>query len=208
MQLRTEVLENAFARLEPLAEHHREAFKAATSSDDAAWQFLLRGWARSEFDTEWRRFLSEQAAGRVMPYIVLVDGACNGITAYLDPDERHSTVEIGNTWYHPDLRGGALNPAVKRLLLAHAFDAGARRVQFRVDGSNLRSRAAVLKLGAVEEGTLRRDRITWNGRIRDTVYYSILKEEWPEIREKLDQRLASVEPGPADACTAARDPRD
>ena len=85
----------------------------------------------------------------------------------------------------------------KRLLLGHAFDSGAHRVQFRVDAINARSRAAVLKLGAVQEGIQRHDKVTWTGRIRDTVHFSILAEEWPAVRERLDARIAAFASLPA-----------
>jgi RimJ/RimL family protein N-acetyltransferase len=76
-------------------------------------------------------------------------------------------------------------------MMGHAFDSGARRVVYRVDAINARSRAAVLKLGAVQEGILRQDRVTWTGRIRDTVIFSILADEWPSVRDRLDTRLAA-----------------
>ena len=85
-------------------------------------------------------------------------------------------------------------PACKRLMMAHAFQAGARRVVYRVDALNKRSRAAVLKLGAVEEALLRQDRLTWTSRIRDTVIFSILADEWPGVRDRLDARLAAYLP--------------
>ena len=110
---------------------------------------------------------------------------------YLDVDQHHNTVEIGSTYYDPTMRGREVNPSAKRLLLAHAFEAGAQRVQFRVDAINARSRAAVLKLGAVQEGILRHDKVTWTGRIRDTVHFSILAEEWPAVRDRLDARIAA-----------------
>jgi len=101
-------------------------------------------------------------------------------------------VEIGGTYYHPDHRGGPVNPSAKRLLLGHAFTSGAQRVQFKVDALNLRSRAAVTKLGAKQDGVLRSDRLTWTGRRRDTVIFSILPQEWPAIRDQLDARLAKL----------------
>ena len=104
----------------------------------------------------------------------------------------NATLEIGGTYYRPELRGGAVNPAAKRLLMAHAFESGARRVQYKVDAINARSRAAVLKLGAIQEGILRQDRVTWTGRVRDTVVFSILADEWPAVRERLDARLAAI----------------
>jgi RimJ/RimL family protein N-acetyltransferase len=84
-----------------------------------------------------------------------------------------------------------VNPAAKRLLMAHAFESGVRRVQYKVDAINARSRAAVLKLGAIQEGILRQDRVTWTGRVRDTVVFSILADEWPAVRDRLDARLAA-----------------
>jgi RimJ/RimL family protein N-acetyltransferase len=77
-------------------------------------------------------------------------------------------------------------------MMAHAFGCGARRVVYRVDAINARSRAAVLKLGAVEEALLRQDRVTWTGRIRDTVIFSIRADEWPAVRDRLDRRLAAL----------------
>ena len=101
-------------------------------------------------------------------------------------------MEIGGTYYHPDVRGGAVNPAAKRLLMGEAFARGARRVQYRVDAINARSRAAVLKLGATQEGILRQDMLTWTGRVRDTVVFSVVADEWPTVRDRLDSRLAAL----------------
>ena len=78
-----------------------------------------------------------------------------------------------------------MNPESKRLMLEHAFESGARRVQFRVDAANTRSAAAMRKLGAHEDGLLRRDMITWTGRVRDTIIFSILDDEWPAVRAGL-----------------------
>jgi RimJ/RimL family protein N-acetyltransferase len=113
------------------------------------------------------------------------------MTSYLAIDAAHRRLEIGATYYRPQARGGIVNPATKRLLLAHAFEAGANRVAFRVDALNARSQAAVLKLGATQEGVLREDRRIWTGRVRDTVVFSILAEQWPAVRERLDLRLAA-----------------
>ena len=114
-----------------------------------------------------------------------------GTSSYLADRPANDTVEIGATYYGPELRGGAVNPAAKRLLLAHAFEAGARRVQFKVDAINARSRAAVLKLAPCRRASCAQDRITWTGRMRDTVVFSILAEEWPAVRDRLDARLAA-----------------
>jgi RimJ/RimL family protein N-acetyltransferase len=84
-----------------------------------------------------------------------------------------------------------VNPSAKRLMMGHAFESGARRVVYRVDAINARSRAAVLKLGAVQEGILRQDRVTFTGRVRDTVIFSVLADEWPAVRDRLDARLTA-----------------
>src|SRR4051812_14970509 len=192
MTLAPAVLENRFLRLEPMSEAHREDFRAACNSDETTWKTLYPfSWAGDQFEPSWARLQADIAAGRFWPFAVMADGKAAGISGYLTPDLEQETVEIGGTWYRPDLRGGPVNPAAKRLLLGHAFEAGARRVQFKVDAINARSRAAVLKLGATQEGILRQDRITWTGRIRDTAYFSILRDEWPVVRERLDARLAS-----------------
>lgn len=192
MQLEYRALENAFVRLEPLAEHHREGLRAACEADPAIWRelypFSMLGPA---FDERWARFMDDRAAGTWLPYAVMSDGVCGGMSSFIRPDAGHQSVEIGGTYYRPDLRGGAVNPAAKRLLMEHAFQCGAHRVQYRVDAINLRSRAAVKKLGASEEGVLRGDMLTWTGRRRDTAVYSVLADEWPAVRDRLDARLAT-----------------
>ena len=132
------------------------------------------------------------AAGRTIAFAVVVEGRCMGVSSYLTIDPANASLEIGGTYYAPDIRGGPVNPAAKRLLMGHAFESGARRVQYKVDAINARSRAAVLKLGATQEGILRQDRVTWTGRIRDTVIFSVLDAEWPAVRDGLDARLAAL----------------
>jgi N-acetyltransferase len=191
MQLDAIVLENRHVRLEPMGEAHREDLRAACNADPATWTDLYPySMAGEHFDPAWARMLRDVEAGRTIALAVMAEGRCGGISCYAGIDAANATVEIGGTYYRPDLRGGAGNPAAKRLMLAHAFESGARRVQFKVDAINARSRAAVAKLGAVQEGILRRDRVTWTGRIRDTVVFSVLAEEWPAVRERLDARLA------------------
>jgi RimJ/RimL family protein N-acetyltransferase len=94
-------------------------------------------------------------------------------------DEARQTLEIGGTYYRPKFRGTGFNRRAKAMMLQRAFDCGFRRVEFKVDRRNARSQAAMRKLGAVREGVLRADRITWNGHVRDTVLFAILKDEWP-----------------------------
>jgi N-acetyltransferase len=201
MKLTAQVLENAHVRLEPFTEGHKEALRAVCAADPDLWRDLyIISMLDDQFDVQWARLERETAAGKTIPFAVIADGRVCGMSTYLDVDNHHNTVEIGSTYYHPDSRGGAVNPAAKHLLLGHAFGCGAQRVQFRVDAKNARSRAAVLKLGAVQEGILRDDKITWTGRIRSTVHFSVLAAEWPAVRGRLEDRLSALAtPAPAGA---------
>ena len=192
MQLEPKTLENRFVRLEPMGPAHREDFRAACDADMETWLKLYPYPMGGEhFDAGWTRFYAAPAADR-LNYAVLEGGVCVGVSSYLRIDPQNATVEIGGTYYRPEARGGAVNPAAKRLLMEDAFASGARRVQFRVDAINARSRAAVLKLGAVQEGIIRADMVTWTGRVRDTVVFSVLADEWPGVRDGLDARLAAL----------------
>lgn len=190
MKLEAATLENRFVRMEPLAERHKEDLRAACAADPATWQDLyIVSMLGDAFDAGWAHFTA--GGGRNIAFALVVDGVCRGMSSYLDVDNQHNSVEIGFTYYDPAVRGGVANPSAKRLMMAHAFESGAQRVQYRVDAANARSRAAVLKLGAVQEGILRNDKVTWTGRIRSTVVFSILAEEWPAVRDRLDERIAA-----------------
>jgi len=189
MQLAPKVLENRFLRLEPMTAAHKEDFRAACDADLDTWVRLYpHAMGGEHFEAGWARFYADPPKARVN-FAVVVGGRCVGVSSYLGVDPENQSVEIGATYYAPEHRGGPINPAAKRLLLGEAFARGARRVQFKVDAINARSRAAVLKLGAVQEGILRQDRVCWTGRIRDTVFFSILANEWPGVRARLDARL-------------------
>ena len=192
MQIEPRVLEDRFVRLEPVSEAHREGLRAACDADQTVWTELYPySLGGDQFDAAWARIYATSGGDRIN-YAVVAAGRVVGVSSYLGVDPANQALEIGGTYYHPEVRGGPANPATKRLLLAHAFASGARRVQFKVDAINARSRAAVLKLGASQEGILRRDRVTWTGRIRDTVVFSILADEWPAVRDRLDARLAAA----------------
>ena len=192
MKIESQVLENRFVRLEPMAEHHREDLREACNADQAIWTELYPySWAGEHFDPTWATLMGHIADGSTVGFAVMVDGRCGGLTCFSSMDAANGVLEIGGTYYRPELRGGAVNPAAKRLMMGHAFDSGARRAVYRVDAINLRSRAAVLKLGATQEALLRQDRVTWTGRIRDTVIFSVLAAEWPGVRDRLDARLAA-----------------
>lgn len=192
MRLLPSIMQDRHVRLEPLGEQHCAQLREACDADPALWRDLYPfSMAGEHFDAAWDRLTRQVADGSWITFAVVARETCVGMTSYIAPDAVNATVEIGGTYYAPDVRGGAVNPAAKRLMLANAFEAGARRVQFKVDAINARSRAAVLKLGATQEGVLRQDRVTWTGRIRDTVVFSILADEWPAVRDRLEARLAA-----------------
>jgi len=178
--------------LEPMTEAHKAGLRAACDADPDTWielyPFPMYG---EHFEIRWARTMAGVETRAYLPFAVIHAGEVVGLSGYITPDERNRTVEIGFTYYRPEARGGAVNPEAKRLLLANAFDHGFDRLQLKVDAINARSRAAVLKLGATFEGVMRHDRVVWTGRIRDTAVYSILADEWPAVRERLDARLAA-----------------
>lgn len=192
MQIATQVLENRFVRLEPMGDQHKEALRAACEADQDIWVRIYPfSWAGDQFEPTWTMLTTHMAEGQTIGFAVMVGQDLVGLTCFSSMDATNAVVEIGGTYYHPDHRGGPVNPAAKRLMMGHAFACGARRVVYRVDAINARSRAAVTKLGAVQEGILRQDRVTWTGRLRDTVIFSVLADEWPAVRDRLDERLAA-----------------
>jgi RimJ/RimL family protein N-acetyltransferase len=158
-----------------LAEAHREGLRAACAADTEIWQLYPIRYDGDFFDRSFDALVGHKSR---MPYAISVDDTVTGMTAWLRPDWTAQTVEIGNSFISPDTRGTGLNGRIKRLMLDHAFTNGIRRVEFRIDERNGRSQAAVLKLGAVKEGVLRAERVTWTGHIRDTGLFSLLAEEW------------------------------
>ena len=191
MHLDYRVLEGRTVRLEPLDEQHKDGLRAACAADQEIWDIYPYSMVGEHFDPVWTGLLARRAEGLLAPYAVVADGETVGISCIF-PDLPNRTAEIGGTYYRPDVRGTAINPESKRPLMAHLFDSGAIRVGYKVDAINARSRAAVQKLGAKRDGILRAERITWTGRVRDTVVFSILAEEWPEVRDRLDERLRAA----------------
>ena len=163
-------------RAEPFSEVHREALKAACAEDREVWEIYSNNFAPEGFDHSIDRYISNPNNRT----FVLFDGdELAGMSSFLGIDPNRQVLEIGGTYYRPKFRGTGFNRRVKEMMLVRAFDCGIRRVEFRVDIRNQRSQAAMKKLGAVREGVLRADRITWTGHVRDTVLFAILKDEWP-----------------------------
>ena len=183
-----------FVRLEPFAADMKAEVGAMLDGDADTWSIMASSGQGEHFQAWWAAALGEQAAGQRMPYAVRrrSDGRVVGTTSYLTLRPAHRGLEIGHTFLHPEVRGGPVNAECKLLLLDHAFAAGMARVELMVDARNLRSQAAVRKLGARHEGVLRRHKITWTGHIRDTAVFSIIDLEWPSVRQVLERRLAEA----------------
>jgi RimJ/RimL family protein N-acetyltransferase len=172
----SKILEHGPVRLEPLADHHLEPLRAACSEDQEIWGIYPVSMLDENFDkaidafhntTNWVRFAVINAG----------TNSVVGMSNYINPDH-FGVVEIGGTYIAPSVRGSGFNGVMKKLMIEHAFSCGFTRIEFRVDTRNKRSMAAVLKLGAKHEGTLRKNRITWTNYVRDTAVFGLLKEEW------------------------------
>jgi RimJ/RimL family protein N-acetyltransferase len=160
---------------ELFSEKHREALKAACAEDGEVWEIYANNFGPDGFDDSIHRYTSNPSNRT----FVLFDGdELAGMSSYLGIDEGRGVLEIGGTYYRPHLRGTGFNGRIKDMLLKRAFDCGIRRVEFRVDIRNRRSQAAMKKLGAVREGVLRADRVTWTSHVRDTVLFAILRDEY------------------------------
>ena len=192
MKLSPVVLEDRFVRLEPFTAGLEGEVRAALDCDPEAWNGMVSAACGEHFDGWWTSALKAMETGSRIAFAVrrLSDGAVVGTTSLYEINPAYRRCEIGSTFYRPEARGGVVNPACKRLMLGHAFDAGAVRVEIITDAVNPRSRAAILKLGAKPEGVLRKHKITWTGRARDTALFAILDDDWPEVRARLDARLA------------------
>ncbi|MBV9692078.1 MAG: GNAT family N-acetyltransferase [Alphaproteobacteria bacterium] len=189
MPLGPRVLEGRHIRLEPLSDAHHAGLIAA-AADPQTWTYI----PIVHFKDRLGWMVEENAQGRMLTFVVVrkLDGAVVGSTSYLAIAPNDARVEVGFTWYIAEARGGATNPEAKYLLLENAFAAHYNRVEFKTDARNARSRAALLKLGAREEGTLRGHMWMPQGYFRDSVYFSVLAGEWPAVRTALEKRLAEM----------------
>lgn len=195
MNLAAIPLEGRFVRLEPYAEPLKEEVRAALDVDPEAWGLFTRPGSGEHFEAWWNRAAEESGRGEAVNHAVrrLSDGRVVGTTSFINIRSEHRGVEIGATFYSPEVRGGVVNPEAKLLMLGHAFACGAVRVEIVTDLRNARSQAAIAKLGAVREGVLRRHKVTWTGHVRDTVVFSVIEEEWPAVRAGLEARLVGEE---------------
>jgi RimJ/RimL family protein N-acetyltransferase len=194
LEVRPVVLTGKYVRLEPMTEEHIPGL-AEIGAGQPFWDFMVYGEVNSVEDMQnWvQEILSRAEKGTDLPFVAmhLASGRVAGATRYLNIMPKDRGLEIGGTWYGLDFQRTAMNTECKYLLLQHAFETlGCIRVQIKTDLRNDRSQKAIERIGAVKEGVLRNHMILPDGRIRHSVFYSILDTEWPLIKVRLQEMLA------------------
>jgi RimJ/RimL family protein N-acetyltransferase len=187
-------LEGRHVRLEPLSRRHKSQL-AMVALDPELWRFTpTQIHSLDDLDAYIETALSWQEAGTAIPFATVdrSTGRAVGSTRFGNIDTQNRRAEIGWTWLGRDFQRKAFNTEAKLLMFTHAFERmDCIRVELRTDALNMKSRNAIARLGAREEGILRHHMILPNGRLIDWVYYSILRDEWPSVRAGLEQKLAS-----------------
>jgi len=188
------ILEGSHVRLEPLAKAHLAGL-VLVGLDEQLWRWIpVPVRTMKEMSTYIDTALEEQKRGVSLPFALIerATGRAIGSTRYGNIDRTHRRAEIGWTWVAREWQRTAVNTEAKYLLLRHAFETlGCMRVELKTDSLNERSRAAILRIGAQEEGIFRNHMITASGRIRHTVYFSIVDSEWPAVKARLESLLNS-----------------
>jgi RimJ/RimL family protein N-acetyltransferase len=188
-------LEGAVVRLEPIRREHAELlWEIAKDNLDDVFRWIPYPMKTpDDFRKLVDKAVDEQQRGESVVFATVErqSGRVIGSTRFMNIDRQNCRVEIGSTWIAPAWQRTAVNTEAKYLMLRHAFEVWkCIRVELKTDALNQKSRTAIARIGAKEEGTLRRHLITWTGRVRDTVYFSILYSEWPEVKTQLEKRLA------------------
>jgi RimJ/RimL family protein N-acetyltransferase len=190
LEIKPVVLEGRYVRLEPMTEEHVPALAEIGLGQDF-WGFMVYGQMETREDMlNWvRDILTRAQKGTDLPFIVvhLASGRVAGATRYLNIMADDRGLEVGGTWYGPEFQRTVVNTECKYLLFRHAFEElGCVRVQLKTDSRNERSQKAIERIGAKKEGILRNHMILPDGHIRDSVYYSILDSEWPDVKKKIE----------------------
>lgn len=192
MDLAARILERRRVRLEPFTDAHREGLAAVADAEPEIFRHIPFPVAKLGYGAWFDVLRKEQAEGRTIPHAVLLDGRLVGQSCYLNIRARDAGVEIGSTWYARAAQGGIVNPSAKLLLIGNAFDQGAERVELKTDALNAHSRGAMLKMGAMFEGIHRKHMRRADGTLRDTAWFSVIREEWPAMRAGLEARLTAL----------------
>ena len=200
MQIGPVTLEGRHVRLEPVSLAHVPALWRAGAYEEI-WRYIpyavhsedeMRAYIESE--------LAKQQAGLVVRFTTIATAIAEpvGSTSYLNIDRQHRRLEIGGTWLTPAWQRSPINTEAKYLQLRHTFETlGCIRVEFKTDSLNTKSRQALARIGAVEEGTFRNHMVMPNGRIRHSVYFSITHEDWPAVKAHLEDLMAAYSPSPS-----------
>ena len=193
----TPKLTGRYVTLRPLVADDMDALVAAASADNL-WDTFYANVSMMKAPDRWlAAALREQDFGRARLFAVVVGGTVVGTTRFMRMNEPNKRLEIGGTFYAKSVQRTGVNTEAKLLLLTHAFDAlGCECVQIRTDSLNKNSQRAIERLGARRDGVLRGHQVMADGRLRDTVVYSILRHEWPGVRQNLAYLLARNEDRP------------
>src|ERR1700729_3039519 len=191
MEIVPVTLQHNTVRLDPIRrEHWKELWDVAKDSlEDTFRRIPYSMRSAQDFEGWMGKALSEQERGESLVFATVekASGKLIGSTRFMNIDRANRRVEIGSTWIAPRWQRSAINTEAKYLMLRHAFEHwGCIRVELKTDALNQKSRNAILRIGAKEEGILRRNLITWTGRVRDSVYFSVLDNEWPEVKARLE----------------------
>lgn len=192
MNLLPPTLEGKRVTLLPLHESHIPSLIAA-ANDPAIWSYMTPLAQPTDVQKFVQQALEEQQAGQGIPFSVYdrVTDTIVGSTRFFDISAAHRHLEIGHTWYNPTVWRTRVNTECKYLLLQYGFETlNLLRVQLKTDGRNERSQAAIARLGAQKEGVLRKHRVLHDGYVRDTVMFSILDQEWPQVKQRLEGFLS------------------
>lgn len=184
-------LKGETVRLIPISLHHIEGLWEAAKPDEIWTYMATTVRSKEEMKQMIASAIQKREKGTEYTFTVVnQEDKIIGSTRYLDISPEQKSLEIGSTWYHPDSWRTSINTECKYLLLQHVFESWkVRRVQLKTDSRNLRSQKAIERIGAVKEGTLRKDRKIAGGYVRDTVYYSILDDEWGTVKLNLERKL-------------------
>jgi len=185
-------LEGARVRLEPLTESHLDAL-CVVGLDPELWKWIpIQVLDREQMLRFIRAQLAEQEKGLSIPFVT-VDRAANqviGMTRFMNIDVTNKRLEIGSTWIAKPWQRTAINTEAKFLMMRYAFETlGCNRVELKTDSLNTQSRNAILRIGAKQEGIFRSHMVTWSGRLRDSVYFSVIAPEWPSVKAALEARI-------------------
>lgn len=193
-------LENEHVLLRPTVAEDREALRAVAMNTEIWRYFVIMIETDADFDAFFDAGIADLAAGRRVPYTIIDKrtGQSAGSMSFGNMSEPDGRLEIGWSWLGTDFQGQGVNRWAKFLMMEHAFERmGAERVEFKTDQLNVQARHALRNIGAVEEGTLRSFNPMPDDRRRDAVYYSVLRAEWPNVRDQLSARPKVTQEEPA-----------